>query len=210
MSIISFTDETRPGPLKLSGSFRRDRVTRGQVTALGEQATQFEGLRGRVNADIRNAPEREGRRLRSAGGLAVQQKFGDQQTGAVTQGDVLSNALKRAKARVGIGNRGDAAIRNQQLKDRLTQVRSGIRAKGRAINLQVTGQNIQAGVNVGVGNAQARGRASTADAFGTSVGAIAATIGGNKTRTGSFFNFGDKKSPIFDNKTNFKLGTGGP
>lgn len=182
----------KPPTQRLGGEFARQFVTRGQVTHLADQATAFEGLRPQVKASIDNAVHREGRALQNAGALAVQQEFGDQESGAVTHGDVLNNTLKRAKARTGIALRGDAAIRNQQLKDRLTQVRSGIGASARAIDLQVQGQNIQAGVNVGVGDAAAAGRYAQLGSYGGAAGAFAGVLAGNKTNNGSFFDFGAK------------------
>lgn len=167
---------------ELGSPFAAQRKTRGQVTELGDEAGRLQGLRSRVNASISNAPNRAARSNTIAANTSVQQRFGDQQTGAVTHGDILDNSLRRAKTRVGIVNRGDAAVRNQQLKDRLTQVRSGVAARGRAIDTQVAGRNIQAGVNVGLGNAKARGDASSADAAGTITGALAAALKDRSTK----------------------------
>lgn len=149
---------------------------RQQVDQVGAQANRLGGLRSRVGASISGAAGREGRAVRQGAGLAVQQQLGDQTTGAVTQADTLNNALRRSKARVQIGQRGDKAIRNQQLKDRLTQVRSGIARRGQGLRAQVSAENIRAGVNVGVTAAKDFGRSAVAGAAGSIAGGIGATI----------------------------------
>lgn len=166
-----------PNQLPLGPSFFRGQVTRGQLANVGDQARRLGGLRTQVNASIDNAPDREGRRIKNVASQVVQQQFGDQQTGAVTHASVLDNALKRAKARTGIAQRGDAAVRNQQLKDRLTQVRQGITQKGRALDLQTKGQEILSGVNVAASSARSQGQAAVAGGLGTVVGALAARFG---------------------------------
>lgn len=149
---------------------------RQQVDQVGAQANRLGGLRSRVGASISGAGEREGRGVRQAAGLAVQQQFGDQATGAVTQADTLSNMIKRAKVRGLIGQRGDKAIGNQQLKDRLTQVRSGIARRGQGIRAQVSAENIRAGVNVGVTSARDFASNAIAGDLGSVIGGVSATL----------------------------------
>lgn len=171
--------------------------TREQLTSLGGQADALGGLRNRVNASIGNAPDRLTRGVSNSAGLAVQQTLGDQETGAVTHRDVLNNALRRAKTRVGIAQRGDKAARNQQLKDRLTQVRAGIANQGSAIDLQTKGANIRAGVNVGVSNARDAASQSTADLIGGGLGAFAGILKGNVDAGKKLFDFGKPGKGIF-------------
>ena len=154
--------------------FDRGLATRGQLNEVGRQASELGGFRQQLQAGIANAPDREGRVIAGRAATVTQQQFGDQQTGAVTHADVLDNALKRAKTRVGINTRGDNAVRNQQLKDRLTEVRAGMTEKARALDVQVKGQNISSGVNVGAQDAIDRVRAAQADAFGSIAGGIGA------------------------------------
>jgi len=156
--------------------------TSRQLDALGTQADRLGGLRARAVRGIDTAEKRQGAAVRNAAGQQVQQQFGDQETGAVTHASALDAALKRAKTRVGIGQRGDAAIRNQQLKDRLEQVRMGIAGQARAISTQTAGQNIKAGVNLGVSDARDRISASRASAAGGIVGAVAGGIKGFRDR----------------------------
>lgn len=180
----------------LGDAFAGQSATRSQVTQLGAQATQLEGLRGQVTRSVDNAPAREGRGIRNAASLGVQQQLGDQASGAVTHGSVLSNALRRAKARVGIAGRGDDAIRNQQLKNRLTQVRADVGSQARALQTQVTGINIKAGVNAGVGNAVSAGQAFRANAIGGVLGGAVGVLKANVQDRGGAFNFFGKK-PVF-------------
>lgn len=184
---------------RLGDEFAGQSKTRGQVAFIGNQADELGGLRTRVFSSIANAPDREIRGIRNAASLATQNQFGDQQTGAVRQGDIVSNALRRAKTRVGISNRGDAAVRNQQLRDRLTQVRSGIRGSARSLREQVTGRNIKAGVNVGVTAARGRASASNAGLVGSVLGGVTGTLKGNLEREGStgIFDFGKPGPGIF-------------
>lgn len=184
-------EEGPPEP-RLAGFFKKDAPIRGQLTEVGRQAGSLSRFRSRVNASVGNAVNREARTRGSTASSAVAQRFGDQETGAVTHGDVLNNALRRAKARTGIHARGDNAVRNQQLKDRLTLVRSGVADQNRSLNQSVTGSNIQAGVNVGVQDARQFGQAATADAFGGAAGALAGVLKGNKDNNGKFFDFGKK------------------
>lgn len=168
-------DALDASPQTFGPSFAKGAVTRGQLGELATQGDEFKSLRQGVNAAIGNAPERDATRTFNAANSASQQQLGDQQTGAVTHRDVLSNALRRAKARVGVAQRGDAASRNQQLKDRLAQVRSGIARQGRAIQTQIEGANIRAGVNVGVDAARQRSGNARAGAIGAVAGGLAAT-----------------------------------
>lgn len=170
------------------GSEFDDELTRGQINFVGDQATRFGGLRSRAQASINNAVNRTRRVAGAQGASRVATQLGDQDTGA-RGNDAVTNALRRAKARVGVIDRGDAAARNQQLVDRLAQVKSGISAQGRAIQLQTAGQNIRAGVNIASQDARARGDAAVAGATGASLGGLAATLKSNKARRGEFFDF---------------------
>jgi hypothetical protein len=166
--------------------------TSGQLDQVGAQAAQLGGLRSNVLQGIDTAESRIGGRNRRQAANVVQQQFGDQQTGAVTHGDVLNNALRRAKTRTGIAQRGDSAIRNQQLKDRLEQVRQGIAGQARGIDLQTAGQDIKSGVALGRQSASERIAASNASAVGGILGIAGGTLKGNKDKKGSlgYLDFG--------------------
>lgn len=182
------TDKEQRLQNKLGDVFN-DEVTRGQITHLRDQADRFGGLRSQAQAGINNAVNRGRAKLGKEAGLAASLKFGDQATGAVNPNDVVTNALRRAKARVGIVNRGDEALRNQQLQDRLKQVKAGISARGRGIQTQTKAQNIMSGVNVAASDAAARGRAATADMAGGIAGSFAGLLKANKDDRGGMFNF---------------------
>lgn len=166
-----------------------DATTRGQISFVGNQADEFAGFRPRARAAIDNSVNRTRRAAGATGSAGAAATLGDQVTGARDPNDVVTNALRRAKARVGIINRGDAAARNQQLTDRLRQVRSGIAGQGRALQLQTAGQNIRSGVLVNADASKARGDAAVAGAVGGSLGGLAATLKNNKSKGTGLFDF---------------------
>lgn len=184
-------------PKALSSVFDAGKDTRVQLGQIGQQASQLTGLRSRVQANIGNSAARQKRQLGGAASLAAQQEAGDQATGATSHASTVANALKRAKARTGIAGRGDKAIRNQQLKNRLTQVRAGVAQKGRAIDLQTQGASIRAGVDTNKEAASLYSRSATAGAIGSAAGGLAATLKNNQTNNKSLFDFGAEGPGIF-------------
>jgi hypothetical protein len=190
--------------LSLSPDFNSGQHTRNQLEGLGAQRDRFGSLRERAFSAINNAPQKAVRTLRNAGSLAAQQKLGDQQTGAFNQADALRNSLARAKARTGIVTRGEPAVRNQQLKNRLAQVRSGIGTQGRGIQTQLQGQNTRFGVEGAIHDSRAGVKAARANAIGGALGGLTASLFSNKTDNDSFFDFGQKGPGIFSKR---KVGT---
>jgi monoamine oxidase len=87
--------------------------------------------------------------------------------------DALASADRRAKARQGIVNRGDAAVRNQQLKDRLAIAKGQISRRGDLINTLQTSANIREGVNAGLSDANNQIRQSNAGMWGSIAGGAA-------------------------------------
>lgn len=85
----------------------------------------------------------------------------------------MGSAERRAKVRQGIVSRGDEAVRNQQLKDRLKIAQQQATRRGSLINVLQTHENIKEGVNAGVSDANARAQASTASMFGSIAGTAA-------------------------------------
>jgi hypothetical protein len=161
--------------------------TRSQIESLSEDRKQFRGLAERFSVGANNiAPEQAALR-RNASSLTAQ----DPRT-ATTAGGTLSEALRRAKARAGIVQRGDASIRGQRLKDRLQLVRSDLSRRGAAIDLQGQGQQIRAGVRLNAQSAKDSISASRAGALGGIAGSFAGGLKGNKDNNGSFFDFGQK------------------
>lgn len=170
-----------------------------QVGVISGQRNRFAGLRDQFIGDVQNI----GAERQQFGAAANSQSFQvlrDQGAGT-SFGGTLRRSLKVAKVRQGVMNRGDSAIRNQRLKDRLQLARSGVRRKGAALNLQSAGQQIRSGVDVGVGRARDRARASTASLIGTGLGAAAGVLNQNRLNNDSIFDFGVEGPGIFKPRT---------
>lgn len=145
--------------------------TREQLGVVSGERSRFAGLRDQFMGNVETISGEQGRFGAAASSQAFQ-VLRDQGAG-VSVGDTLNRGLRVSKARQGIMNRGDNAIRNQRLKDRLQLVRAGISRKGAALGLQAAGQQIRSGVNIGVRRAKDQGRAAVAGAIGTGLGAAA-------------------------------------
>jgi hypothetical protein len=93
-----------------------------------------EALRSRFETVMGNTTARD-QNLAATANSAVQSQF-SQRFGGGARGfrNQLEQSLRRGKARQGIQNRGENAIRNQQLKDRLTLARSAINRRGTAMS----------------------------------------------------------------------------
>lgn len=130
-----------------------------------EQIT--EGLRSRGDQDVNDIGQ-ERRRVGAAAGSAVQQKFG------VVRGRRgfarnLEQTIRRGKARQGIKARGDEAVRNQQLKDRLALARQDIARRG-----VIQGANESAGrLRTGLDRVEVQAQDSVNQAFAGAAGSIA-------------------------------------
>lgn len=168
--------------------------TRTQLGVIDRTRQQFAPLRDRFTADVGTIGD-EQRTLRSAANQASFLNL--KQNPGNTRGGVVDNALRSAGARQGIVNRGDAAIRNQRLKDRLQIVRSGLSRRGAALDLQGAGQQIRAGVNIQRGEARDAGAAARSSAVGGGLGALAGVLGNNLQDNDSLFDFGKKGPGIF-------------
>lgn len=83
----------------------------------------------------------------------------------------LGLATRRARVRVGIARRGEAAVENQAIKDRIAMTQAHVQRQG-VLQAQL-GQaaNIQQGVDVGAQQAKDRASAAKYNAIGTVVGA---------------------------------------
>lgn len=158
-----------------------------QITSAAKLRGGFEGLAGRHLNRISDTGQERGR----VGGLASA-LAGQQQRTGTNQATTLNEALRISKARTGIVNRGEKAVENQNLKDRLTQVRRGIGRRGAALGAQGAAAEIKQGVNVARDASQQFADQSRADLFGGIAGAGIATLAGNRKRTGSIFDFGKK------------------
>lgn len=100
----------------------------------------------------------------------------------------LDAATRRVRARSGIVNRGDQAIRSQGLKDRIEIAKGSAMRRGKLQQALQTSQNIREGVNVGVQNANQAIAESNADMFGGVAGAAAGFLSdpANRNKIGGF------------------------
>ena len=173
--------------------------TREQIGVVQGERSRFAGLRNQFMNDVQNIGG-EQQRFGAAAGQQAFQVLRDQGAG-VTAGSTLNRGLRVAKARQGVMNRGESAIRNQRLKDRLQLARTGMGRKGQALRLQSLGQQIRSGVDIGVQGAKDASRASTAGLIGTGLGAAAGVLRQNKLNNDSYFDFGKKNPDPFDVNT---------
>lgn len=154
---------TRAAPPRGEGTLKYGiQLSRG-IEARGEK------LRETHEANIGSI---EGRlnRVRSGANLAAQRagniRFGGGPRGFRQQ---LDQAVKRGKARQGIEARGEKAIRNQQLKDRMTLARQSIAKRGQILNASANAARLRAGGEANAADARAR----VSSAYAGAAGAIA-------------------------------------
>lgn len=147
---------------RASGNLRTD------VVRLGQERQGMEAFRARHIGGVGSAASRLRTRLsRDATGRVAQM---DQAQPTSFRG-AIGQATRRMRARQGIVNRGDAAIRNQALRDRINVARNTASRRGSIHNALQNAAQIREGVNTGVSNANQRIRESRANMFGTLAGA---------------------------------------
>lgn len=163
-----------------AGMMRRNRATRQtggpvdlktSINNLQRERESFGLNRTRTLTALANAGDRGAADARRAGGLTAARA---DKVNPTSYADAIAGAERRAKVRQGIVTRGDAAVRNQQLKDRLQIAQGQASRRGALINTLQTAANIKEGVNTGVQDANARVRESQASMFGSIAGAAGA------------------------------------
>ncbi len=137
------------------------------------------GLRQRLAASVGNQERREGRRLAATASSATAQANVRRPTSFA---GAIEDATRIARSRDGIMRRGDAAIENQALKDRIAFVQRGVRRRGALQRGLTTAMNIQEGVNVGVSDANQRISQSRASMFGGITGALVGSVSSQEGR----------------------------
>lgn len=166
--------------------FNRDRGTSTRKTGapvdlktaisnLQSERESFGLNRTRTLAALANAGDRGAADVRRGAALTSARL---DKAPATSYADAVASAERRSKARQGIVIRGDAAVRNQQLRDRLQIAQGQASRRGALINTLQTAANIKEGVNTGVSDANNRVRESQAAMWGSIAGA-AAGIGKN-------------------------------
>jgi len=154
----------------------KDQIARGHpLEARGES------LRRRHETNV-DAIGGRTRRLQAGANLAAQREGSFKFSGPRGFSRQLLQAEKRGKARQGIHERGDKAIRNQQLKDRISIARQAINKRGQVMQSAADAAQIRAGGEAAIKSAHA----GTQAAYAGAAGAIAG---------GALRGFGDK---LFD------------
>lgn len=120
---------------------------------------------------IGQAGNAESRLQRALGGQASAAVAAREGALPVSFRGAINQATRRMRARQSIVNRGDAAIRNQSLKDRIQVARGSASRRGSLHNALQQAANIREGVNTGVQDANQRIRESRANMFGSIAGA---------------------------------------
>ena len=137
-----------------------------------------------------DSTEQERNRLRSGVGSSVQQRFPNVR-GRRSFANNLEQTIRRGKARQGILNRGERAISNQQLKDRVSIARQRIQRKGVLEGALANASRLREGV---ASNAQ-RAKDQVGSALGGALGSIAGGLASG---------FGDK---LFNSSTEIPIET---
>lgn len=149
------------------------------IEGLSPQAARLGKIADRRTGRVERQAGQQMQELRGAASSALAQQDAVVPTSFAGS---LDAAARRSKARAGIISRGDSAIRNQQLRDRLEIARRSRGRQGQALRGLGAAANIQEGVNLGVQDARDFGRQSQADLFGGLAG-IAAGIAAPHIKT---------------------------
>lgn len=120
--------------------------TKMALERLGREQADYRGLARRFEDESGNVNP-ELRRTRATASAAVAQRLKGAGGGA-DQAGTLEQALRGAKARQGIIQRGEPAIKSQALKDRLSMARLGISTQGRGLAQESAGERIRYGAEL--------------------------------------------------------------
>lgn len=144
-------------------TFIKDAIARGRGFE-----TAFGDLRQRDTADIDNTGG-EQHRVGAAANASVQSKF---QTvrGRNAYANNLEQTIRRGKARQSIVNRGDSAIKNQQLKDRMTAMSKTVNRRGQVNQTIENAGRLRSGLDTAVSAANSQVSAAKWGAAGAVVG----------------------------------------
>lgn len=145
---------------------------RGQLSLIGGDRARYASMSDRFAAGIENVGVKQGQ-LRSA--AAQRAGLGNRGTNAAS---TLREALRTAKARRQMVLRGDEAIKNQQLKDRLMLVRQSQGRAALSVDLQGAGRQIKHGVDLSAQRAADDIMNARAGAVGAAAGATAGAFWG--------------------------------
>lgn len=164
-------------------AFLKDSLGRGR-----EFEDSAESLRARQLAGIDSIGGRQ-KTLATAASSAVQQGLPAASGGPRGFSKNLNQTLRRGKARQGIINRGDAAIRNQRLKDRLQVAKSSVVRRGQLQQTAADSARLESGLELAQTNANVGVNQAMIGAAGSIAGGITAGFsnnGGSNTPNGGF------------------------
>lgn len=167
-------------------AFLKDSIARGRtIEAQGERLrAQHETGIGAIGSRIR--------RVQAGANLAAQRAGSARFSGPRGFARQLEQSVKRGKARQGIVARGDKAIRNQQLKDRIALARQSVVRRGQLMQSSENAARLRAG-------AEASSRAASSQVHSAMAGAAGSIAGGAIRGFGdSFFDTGDLSQGMAD------------
>jgi hypothetical protein len=144
-----------------------------------------ESLRSRFESRVGNT-DPEFQRIRAGANLATQRE-GSANIAGGPRGfsRQLTQASRRGKAREGIKGRGENAVRNQQLKDRLTLARSSVNRRGQLIGAAGDAARLKAGGEAASQRASDIGDAGVSGLLGSVAGGALRGFGDSLFDTGN-------------------------
>jgi|VirMetMinimDraft_7_1064189.scaffolds.fasta_scaffold08709_6 hypothetical protein len=173
--MAGLTDQIKQGVGNMLTLPSNQRLLPSEQSEVGALASERAGLRqyqGQQIGDIGNRQSRLQHDLRRMASMRVAQN--EAQQGIPTSGRAATEqAVRRMRARQGIVARGDKAIANQTMKDRLRAVQQTQTRRGQGQNMLQQAQQIKQGVNIGVSDANNRAKASTYGMYGSAAGMLA-------------------------------------
>jgi len=160
-------------------AFLKDSISRGKHFEV-----RGEKLRTKQEAAISNVGGQLNR-VRAAANSGVQQKTSAPQGGPRGFSRALEMNLRRGKARQGVENRGEKAILNQQLKDRLQLAKGTLGKRGTMQQSSADAARLRAGGDAAAQRANSQVGAAFAGATGAIIGGalrgFGDSFGGDKT-----------------------------
>lgn len=156
-----------------------------------EQRRQYGMLSDRLAASISTSRDRMRRTVGAQSAAAVQAGTAMPTTFSAA----INDATRRSKARAGIMQRGEAAIENQALKDRLKFVRRGVLAKGRIETALSQAYAQREGLNTGLSDAAQQIAASNSALAGNIIGGVTGFLMDSQNREWLSGIFKPKQTP---------------
>ncbi len=151
-------------------------VQRDAIARAKPLEAQLEQLKGRFARDV-NDTSQERRRLQAGVSSTIAGNF--QRIGGNQQSQFSGNLqqlLRKAKARSSISRRGESAIANQQLKDRISIARQGVGRRGQALRAIGASGRARVGLDTSIRQSKDTVSAAISGAAGSIAGGLASGI----------------------------------